>query len=443
MKKIAKTLMLSIGAAICLHTGAMAADLSDWAVSEYQAASESGLLSYSVASNNLKEDITREEFCELAVNLYEKLTNEEMAAPAVSPFEDTDSTVVSQAYYYGLVSGTSDTTFSPSKEVTRQEMAKMLVNTLTAGGVQIALADGKDDKAIESFSDSGEIDEWAKPAVITMLNYSLMNGVTEDTLCPKGDTTREQAIASVNRSYRTFVPSTAVLLEVPKIIIPTQDQMISEKAFNVSWTPIGNASSYYIIIKDASSTTIYTDDVDAMQTTLSVDSAHLKSGNTYSVTVGAQMSSGEEVFGLPVDFTYVAPQAAQNNVQINEAVSEKAKAVLAEADKYIGVKYVYGGTTPNGFDCSGFVQYVFKNCGISLNRTSRDQFAKDGVSVSKAELQPGDLVFFGTGGTVSHVGLYVGDGQMIHSPSTGKTVCYTSIESNYYKSRYMGAKRVL
>jgi len=108
-----------------------------------------------------------------------------------------------------------------------------------------------------------------------------------------------------------------------------------------------------------------------------------------------------------------------------------------------GIMYVYGGTTPAGFDCSGFVRYVFNNCGITLKRVSRDQYAYNGESVAKSELQPGDLVFFGSGGYVSHVGIYAGGGQMIHSPSTGKSICYTSINSNYYLSHYIGAKRVL
>ena len=85
---------------------------------------------------------------------------------------------------------------------------------------------------------------------------------------------------------------------------------------------------------------------------------------------------------------------------------------------------------------------MFKNNGITLKRTSRDQYASNGVTVSKAELKRGDLVFFGSGGRVNHVGIYAGDGMMLHSPSTGKTVTYTSIETDYYKSHYIGAKRI-
>lgn len=121
--------------------------------------------------------------------------------------------------------------------------------------------------------------------------------------------------------------------------------------------------------------------------------------------------------------------------------STKGGSIVAEAEKYLGVKYVYGGTSPSGFDCSGLVQYVLRKQGISVPRSSGAQFGS-GVSVSRSELQPGDLVFFKSGGSISHVGIYVGGGRMIHSPRTGKTVCYTSIDSVSRQKSYAGARRV-
>lgn len=121
--------------------------------------------------------------------------------------------------------------------------------------------------------------------------------------------------------------------------------------------------------------------------------------------------------------------------------STKGQALVNEAAKYLGTKYVYGGSSPSGFDCSGLVQYACRKQGISVGRSSRDQF-RNGVAVSKSELRPGDLVFFGNGSRVSHVGIYAGNGQMIHSPQTGKTVCYTSINSTTRQRSYMGARRV-
>jgi len=105
-----------------------------------------------------------------------------------------------------------------------------------------------------------------------------------------------------------------------------------------------------------------------------------------------------------------------------------------------GIPYVYGGTSRSGFDCSGYTQYVFKGSGISLPRTTFEQF-RVGSSVNKAQLQPGDLVFFTTYATgASHVGIYIGGGSFVHASSSG--VIISSLGSSYYSSRYLGARRV-
>lgn len=136
----------------------------------------------------------------------------------------------------------------------------------------------------------------------------------------------------------------------------------------------------------------------------------------------------------------------QNNNSYNPPASStsKVQAVLNLAYSKQGCPYVWGAEGPNTFDCSGFTSYVFRNAaGVNLPRTSSAQSGY-GKTVSKSNLQPGDLVFFNTSGSgVSHVGIYVGGGNMIHSPSTGKTVSVTSINSSYYSARFVTAKRVL
>ena len=138
--------------------------------------------------------------------------------------------------------------------------------------------------------------------------------------------------------------------------------------------------------------------------------------------------------------------AQNNNSSYNPPASSTSsvQAVLNLAYSKIGCPYVWGAEGPNSFDCSGFTSYVFRNAaGVSLPRTTYDQI-NVGTPVAYSDLQPGDLVFFNTSGKgVSHVGIYVGGGNMIHSPSSGKTVSVTSINSSYYSARFVTAKRVL
>lgn len=108
----------------------------------------------------------------------------------------------------------------------------------------------------------------------------------------------------------------------------------------------------------------------------------------------------------------------------------------------LGTTYKTGGTSTNGFDCSGFTKYVFKNLGIALPRTSKSQF-QSGTSVSRNQMRPGDLVFFNTtGGGVSHVGIFVGNGKFAQS-STSRGVIISSLNEKYWAKRYIGAKRVM
>ena len=122
--------------------------------------------------------------------------------------------------------------------------------------------------------------------------------------------------------------------------------------------------------------------------------------------------------------------------------SSNGSSIVATAKQYLGYKYVYGGSSPStGFDCSGFTSYIFKQYGISLNRTAAGQYS-NGVAVSRANLQPGDLVMFGKSG-INHVAIYIGGGQIIHSstPSTGVRI--DSLSTGYYNNNYVGARRVL
>lgn len=116
--------------------------------------------------------------------------------------------------------------------------------------------------------------------------------------------------------------------------------------------------------------------------------------------------------------------------------------ILADAQKYIGTPYVFGGASPDGFDCSGLVYYVLAGMGYPAHRTARDQYLM-GSPVKKSNLQPGDLVFFSDTYTsgISHVGIYAGNNKFLHAPKEGSSVCYSSL-SGYWASHYHGARRL-
>ena len=140
----------------------------------------------------------------------------------------------------------------------------------------------------------------------------------------------------------------------------------------------------------------------------------------------------------------VAQDIVTEKTPVVETTSESlGEQIVAKAKTCLGVRYVWGGQSMKGFDCSGLVYYVLKSVDYSPSRSSSEQY-KMGSYVSKSKLQPGDLVFFA--GTyksgISHVGIYIGDGQFIHAPQSGDVVKISDLNSSYYKSHYYGARRI-
>lgn len=175
----------------------------------------------------------------------------------------------------------------------------------------------------------------------------------------------------------------------------------------------------------------------------------VKSGDTLSKIANANNTTVSQIMrDNDLNSTLIFPN---QKVTVNGGSAVKAAYsptvsstnVLNVANKYNGARYLYGASTnrTDAFDCSSFTQQVFSEIGISLPRNSAAQ-ASMGTSVSKSNLQVGDLVFFSTAGTgrISHVGIYAGNGQMVGAQSSG--VQYSSINNSYWGPKYMGAKRI-
>ncbi|MBV6815332.1 C40 family peptidase [Xanthomonas campestris pv. passiflorae] len=147
----------------------------------------------------------------------------------------------------------------------------------------------------------------------------------------------------------------------------------------------------------------------------------------------------------PVRRPAASPPAARVWPQVAPADPAAANNILMRALGLVGTPYRFGGNTPEtGFDCSGLVTYVYKDVlALALPRTSRELAAIQGPRIPPERLATGDLVFFGSGGNVTHVGIYVGEGRFVHAPTTGGTVRLDFLDGAYWRDHYSGSKRVL
>lgn len=153
---------------------------------------------------------------------------------------------------------------------------------------------------------------------------------------------------------------------------------------------------------------------------------------------------------VETDSQSMVSQTKESSAQLNDSIvaankekSSKVNKVLDLAYEQQGKPYKWGATGPDSFDCSGLTTYVYKNAAdVSLPRVSRDQ-AKAGTKVERNNLKEGDLVFFGSGGSITHVGMYVGDQKFIHSPQTGDVVKITRMDTGSYSNRFITARRII
>ena len=164
----------------------------------------------------------------------------------------------------------------------------------------------------------------------------------------------------------------------------------------------------------------------------------------FSTSTLAEEALSENVAGITLYSADEASNQAQPSNQAMGGWQEKAQEVLINALSLTGIKYKYGGSSPDtGFDCSGFVRHLYESSvGLLLPRRAEEQ-ANSTEVIDRSELKPGDLVFFNTmKRAFSHVGIYVGDGKFIHSPRTGKAVKVDDMRSAYWLKRFNGARRV-
>lgn len=222
----------------------------------------------------------------------------------------------------------------------------------------------------------------------------------------------------------------------------------------------GYMASEYLILSETADVTIGYGLVNA--TSLNMRSGP---GTGFSVIASLSNSSVVSIVGIDAgwykvtyggktgyvlsDFLNITKETASSRgtspAVAGSASTSAGESVIAYAKQFLGFKYVYATAGPKTFDCSGFTQYVYKHFGYSLNRSAASQMS-NGTSVSKANLQVGDLVLFrevGSGKAATHVGIYIGGNKFIHCSSAGGQVKYNSLSDSWYAKTYVGARRIL
>lgn len=169
------------------------------------------------------------------------------------------------------------------------------------------------------------------------------------------------------------------------------------------------------------------------------------SGSWYAVTINGKSGYMSSMYVATGSAPAANSTASNNAAPAGGNTASTTGAVIVEtAKKYLGYPYVYGGMSPSGFDCSGFVNYVYKLNGYSMNRVASAIYYNNGTYVDKANLQPGDLVFFSNSSEyVGHVGIYIGGNQFIHASTSRTGVIISDLTSSYYIEHYVGAKRII
>lgn len=172
----------------------------------------------------------------------------------------------------------------------------------------------------------------------------------------------------------------------------------------------------------------------------------LKNGDIVTITGQSngwyKISSGY----VSSDYVSIVDEATAKAAQATAANTTSGQKMAEFALKYVGYPYVYGGSSPKGFDCSGFTSYIYKQFGYSINRTASNQL-DNGTAVSMDELQPGDLVFFKKSGSgskrASHVGIYIGNGEFVHASTSTVGVIVSGMDEAYYTSGFVGGRRLV
>lgn len=267
----------------------------------------------------------------------------------------------------------------------------------------------------------------------------------QGTVNTDGGTLNVRASA-VNGKVLTQLKDNTTVQVVDTVEVEGQEDDWYEIAYNGIQ---GYVSGKYLdVIEEADNTRYVKITADALNVRTGPSTGHSKAGK---LPAGKIVEVLDEANGwLHIENGYISaeftvPSSAEEAAAQAASKSSKGQEIVDYAMGFVGYPYVYGGSSPKGFDCSGFTSYIYRHFGYKLNRSAAGQL-DNGIPVSKSELQPGDLVMFKRGSSkkrASHVGLYIGDGKFVHASTAKVGVIVSSMNSDYYTAGFVGARRMV
>ncbi|VDN47442.1 conserved exported protein of unknown function [Petrocella atlantisensis] len=399
------TLGLSVG------MRAQAATPSSWATQEIESAVEINLVTDTLAQDYQKK-LTREAYVELLVKTYEASTNSIIDIEAVkNPFEDTNKAFILKAFEAGIASGITEKTFVPEALVTREQMVVMMVRMIEKIEDENKVEILTPSKSTPEFNDQQAISSWATKSINLAVANTIVSGTGDENINPDGYSTSEQAIIM---NYRVF------------------ERMMDEDLLEDAWQErLENYEEDDTITLETAAAKIALAPPMQLKAIVTASILNLRSEPdlTNPNNIIGKLSSNEEVTIVgEIDAWYQVKSSGQitgyvhkdyiHKYDPNQPVNDVRNQIVAYAKNFIGTRYRYGGTSlTGGVDCSGYTSQIFAKFGYALDRSSRGQ-GKNGKAVTRNQLLPGDLVVYGYGGSISHVAIFIGDGQIIHATSS-------------------------
>lgn len=292
------------------------ADLAGWAVKDFEALNRAGLVPLGMIKENLSQQLTRLEYCELIMPLYKILAGVEEIELAGLPYDDCDSPAAAEAYSLGFIATAGEDMFDPTGRISRQDMAVGMITMLETAGIPCSLA-ADEISAICGYEDFAQADSWAYNAIAKSVANGYISGENKTQLEPHGDATRLQAIAAAGRIYNSFF--TEGTLNAPELKIPAADSEVTG-SFAVSWKKDNDVKSYNIIVKDINYDCVA--DISTRGTSALVNADYFVDGETYTIIAAAVYDNGRVCYSEPVSVVYKKPKLTSSQSSATRAAKE-------------------------------------------------------------------------------------------------------------------------